>query len=235
MNLFNRFFGIFMSPQQTQKMLAERPKWVDALILLLILFALFSYFIMPYSQKDTYDLMKDNIKLRERMGDERFDAYLEKMQTPNETTALLQPFLIGPVTLLIGFCIQSLILLGMGKLAAADGKFKQVFSVFLHGRFIDLGLGGALKLFLVLTKKSFMQTSTSLAMFFPKLTVTSPAFIVLSQFDFFQIWAYGVIGIGLAAVFKIDLKKGLIFAYLMWLIKSLLYIALGLLSRSLLT
>jgi len=157
------------------------------------------------------------------------------MQNPNDTAALLQPFLILPITLVIGFCIQSLILLGMGKLSAADGKFKQVFSVFLHGRFIDLGLGGALKFILVLVKKSFIQTSTSLAMFFPKLAVTSPAFIVLSQIDFFGLWAYGVIGMGLAAVFKIELKKGLIFAYLMWLIKSVLYIALGLLSRSMMT
>jgi len=224
-----------MSPQPTVKNLAERPKWVDALILILILSAVFSYFIMPYSQKDTYDMMKDNINLRERMGDDRFDAYLERMQNPNDTAALLQPFLILPITLVIGFCIQSLILLGMGKLSAADGKFKQVFSVFLHGRFIDLGLGGALKFILVLVKKSFIQTSTSLAMFFPKLAVTSPAFIVLSQIDFFGLWAYGVIGMGLAAVFKIELKKGLIFAYLMWLIKSVLYIALGLLSRSMMT
>ena len=77
MNLMNRFFGIFMNPQQTVKNLAERPKWVDALILILILSALFSYFIMPYSQKESYDMIKDNINLRERMGDARFDAYLE--------------------------------------------------------------------------------------------------------------------------------------------------------------
>jgi len=232
MNIINRFLGIFLSPQQTIKAVSERPAWINALIILFVFTAVFSYFTMPYQQQDTYQMMKDNTKLRERMGDERFDEYLEGIQTPSKTATLFRSLLLGPLTLIIGFLFQSLILLGMGRLSSAEGKFVQIFAVFLHARFIDIGLGGAVRLFLVLSKKAFFQTSTSFAMFFPKLEVTSSAFIVLSQFDFFQLWAYGILGLGLSFVFKVDPKKGLITAYILWFVKSLLYIALGFISRS---
>jgi hypothetical protein len=235
MNTLNRFLGIFLSPQQTIKAVSGKPVWIDALIILFIFTALFSYFSMPYQQQDTYQMMQDNVKLRERMGEDRFEDYLEGMKTPSTTGILIRSFLLGPLFLFIGFLFQCLILLGMGRLSSTEGKYKQIFAVFLHARFIDIGLGGALRLFLVLSKKSFFQTSTSLAVFFPKLEVTSSAYIVLSQFDFFQLWAYGIIGLGLSYVFKVEPKKGLIIAYILWFIKALLYISIGFISRSFMT
>ena len=59
MNVFNRFFGIIISPQQTAKALSEKPVWVDALIILLVVTAIFSYFMLPYQLKDSYDMMKE--------------------------------------------------------------------------------------------------------------------------------------------------------------------------------
>ena len=232
MSIVNRFLGVFLNPQQTTRALSEKPIWIDALILVLIVTAVFSYFAMPYQQKDTYQMMKDNVKLRERMGDERFDKYLEDLQNPSQTSAIIRTVAIGPVTLAVGFLFQCLILLGLGKLFSSEGKYVQIFSVFLHSRFIDIVLGGALRLFLITSKKSFFGASTSLAMFFPKLEVTSSACIVLSQFDFFQLWAYGVLGLGLSAVFKIEAKKGLMVSYGLWFVKILVYIIFGFISRS---
>jgi len=50
MNLFQRLAGTFFSPQPTFKALAERPKWLDALVVLLVLFAVFSYLTAPYTR-----------------------------------------------------------------------------------------------------------------------------------------------------------------------------------------
>ena len=230
MNLFNRMAGIFLSPQQTTKAISEKPIWVDALIVVLVAVALFSYFTMPYQQKDTLQMMKNNVSMQERMGEERFNQYIDGLENPSQTGTILRSFVLGPVTLLVGFLFQCLILVGMGRISTTEGKFMQVFSILLHSRFIDVILGGALRALLVITRKSFMATSTSLAMLFPKMEITSPAFIILSQIDFFQLWAYGVLGIGLSHVFKVDMKKGLILAYAVWTLKTLLYIALGLFS-----
>lgn len=232
MSFINRFLGIFLNPQQTQKAISERPKWVDALVLILIVLIIISFVTAPYQQKDTYDITKDSIKLRERMGDERFEEYLETIKNPSQTGLLIRTLAIVPISLVIGFLFQCLILFGMSRFSSTEGKFMQIFAVFLHARFIDTILGGTIRTLLVLIKKSFFQTSTSLALFFPKLEVASTAFIVLSQFDIFTLWAHTVLGMGLAYVFKIDLKKGLIFSYILWLLKAIVYISMGLISRA---
>jgi hypothetical protein len=230
MNLINRIAGVFLNPQPTTEAIAKKPVWLDALIIVLLAAALFSWFTMPYQQKDTLEMMKNNVNMQERMGEERFDQYIESLENPSKSGVILRSFALTPLSILVGFLFQCLIILGLGRLSSTEGKFMQIFSVFLHARFIDLILGGALRVFLVISRKAFMSTTTSLAVLFPKMSMTTPAFIILSQIDFFQLWAYGVLGIGLSHVFKVDLKKGLIFAYAMWALKSIIYIAVGLFS-----
>ena len=72
--------------------------------------------------------------------------------------------------------------------------------------------------------------STTLALFFPRLEVTSTGFIVLSQVDFFQLWMFGILGYGLSYVFKIDTKKALFISYGFWFLKTLFNVGLGLLG-----
>ena len=43
MDLFNRLQGIFFNPKVTLKAISEKPIWIDALIILLIAWALFNY------------------------------------------------------------------------------------------------------------------------------------------------------------------------------------------------
>lgn len=62
--------------------------------------------------------------------------------------------------------------------------------------------------------------------------MTSTAFIILTQIDFFQLWMFGIFGFCLSSVFKIELKKALYISYGFWLLKTLVYIAMGLISAS---
>jgi hypothetical protein len=233
MNFFSRFQGVIFNPQPTFKRLSEKPIWVDALILLLLVSALFSYVISPYTQQDNVRLFESNTRLQERMGEERFNDMLEGMRNPSKTRVILQSFLMNPVTLLVGFLISSLVLLLLGRMTSSEGNYVQVFSAYLHANFIDKILGMGVKLIIILSKKSVMQAATSLALFFPKLEVTSPAFIVLNQFDFFQLWLFGILGYGLSHIFNIELKKAMFIAYGFWLIKSLFYIGITLLGMRL--
>jgi len=230
MSFFERLSNIFFSPQRAAKAIAEKPVWVDALILIIIAAALFTYLSMPFQQKDSLEMMRNNIKMQERLGEARFNEYIANLENPSKTGTIIRSIVIAPLSLIVGFLFQCLILLGLGRVSSSQGKYMHIFSGFLHARFIDIVLGGAIKTILVLTKKSFMQTTTSLAMFFPKLEVTSSAFMILSQIDFFQLWAYGVLGLVLSHIFQVELKKGLIISYAVWLLKTLLYIALGFLS-----
>jgi len=233
MNFFNRFQGIFLSPQQTFKAISEKPIWLDALIILLIAIALFSYITTPYTNKDSIQMFENNIKLKERIGEERFNQMLENLKNPSQTRVIIRSFFIVPISSVIGFLISSLIILGFGRLTSTEGKFVSVFSACLYANFIDKILGNAVRLFLAVSRKSVMQNTTSLALFFPKLEITSPAFLILSQVDFFQLWLFGIFGFALAYIFKIELKKALFISYGFWLLKSVFYIAIIRLSMSL--
>jgi len=230
MDLFNRLQGIFFNQKVTLKAISEKPIWISALIILLIASALFNYVTAPYLQKDTLQLLQSSDKLQERMGEDRFNEMINRTKNPTKASVLLSNLLYKPGGLLVGFLFSSLIIIAISRMFSTEGNYKQVLAAVLHANFIDKILGNALRLVLILTRKSFMQTTTSLALFFPKLEVTSPAFIILSQVDFFQLWLFGVLGYGLSSIFKIELKKALILSYSFWVLKSLLYIVYGLIA-----
>jgi hypothetical protein len=227
MNFFQRFQGVFFSPQPTLKRISEKPVWADALIFLLALIGLFSFLTAPYLQKDNLQIMKGNIKMQERLGEENFNRMIERLENPSPSMVIIQTFVIIPISFLVGLLFSSLIILVMGRFTSTEGKYIQVFSVLLHVNFIDKILGNALRLILIFMRKSAMQTTTSLALFFPRLEVTSSSYLILTQIDFFQLWLFGILGFGLSYIFKIELKKALVISYVFWLLKSLLYIVFG--------
>ncbi len=230
MNFFSRLQGIFFNPQPTLKTISEKPVWIDALIILLILSAVFAYIVSPYARNDSLEFYRDNIKVKERMGEERYNQMIERLENPSQISVLLQSFLLNPAFFLVGLLFSSLIILGIGRFTSPEGHYKQILSTYVHANFIDKILGNAVRLVLILTRKSVAQTTTSLALFFPNLEVNSSTYVVLSQVDFFQLWLFGIFGYALSLIFKIDLKKALFISFGFWLIKSIFYIVLGLLT-----
>jgi Yip1 domain len=233
MNFFSRFFGTFSDPGRTFAGLAEKPIWVDALVVILIVGAIFSYLIAPYMQKDSLQMMEDNAaKLKQKWGEEGYNRAIQRTKSTSSTRLLINAAVVSPMTLLIGLLLSALIVFGLSRMVSTEGNYLKVFSVLVHANFVDKILGNALRLLLIFNKKSVFQTSTSLAAFFPKLEVTSLPYVVLGQFDFFQLWLFGIFGLGLAAIFKINLKKALFISYAFWLIKSVFNVAITLLFMS---
>lgn len=230
MSFAQRLSGVFFDPKNTFTRLAAKPVWVDVLIFLVVVGVIYSYLIAPFMQKDTIAMMKDNVRLKELMGEERYNARLRQLENPSTSTKYLNLFLISPVMLLVGIFLSSVVLLVFGRFFSSQGNYRQVLAAFLHASLVDKLLGNALRLFLVMMKKSVFQTSTSLALIFPSLSFTSPAYVVLSQVDFFQLWLCGVLSFGLAELFKISSKKALLISYGFWLLKSLLSIGFGLIN-----
>ncbi len=224
MSFFSRLFGTFFDPGRTARAIAAQPVWVDALVLVLILVALHSYVVFPYGQKDSFTFLEENAaRLQEKWGEEGYDSAVDTVKRQDRG---LMSLLVTPLTFLIGLLFSALIVLGMGRLVSTQGNYVQVFSILLHASFVDKFPGNALRTFLALSRKSVIQTSTSLTVFFPKMEVASTAYVILSQADFFQLWLFGLFGIGLAAAFKINLKKALLISFTFWLLKSLWIIGL---------
>ena len=232
MSFFDRFQGIFFNPLPVFKSLAEKPVWKDALVVVLVVMAAFAYLTAPISQKDALNAFKDNIKLQDRMGKEAFDKMVQNMENPSAAGVIIRSAVLNPVLMLVGWLIAGGLILVFGRLMSPEGKFLAVFAAVLHANFIDKILGTLVRLLLIMTRHSVMQTSTSLALLMPHADFTSPAFIILSQFDFFQLWMFGVLGLGLAQIFKVSTAKGMTMSYGFWALKSVVFIAMGFLSRS---
>jgi hypothetical protein len=229
MTFFSRFWGVFFNPKDTFKAISEKPIWVDILIVLLILASVYAVLIAPYIPQDQIKRLETDTKGRAEMGEEAYNQQLEFWKDPPPVVAITG-IIMHPVSVLIGFLIQSMIILGMGRLTSTEGKYIQIFSSFIHANAINLVLGNALRAFLIISHESVFQTTTSLAVFFPKLEITSPAYVALAQVDFFQLWVFGILSFALAEILKIELKKALILSYSFWFVRSLFYIAIGLLG-----
>ncbi len=229
----SRIQGVFLNPAATMADVAQRPKPIAAiLILVLALTAVFSFVAAPYAAKDGLEILKDNVKMKERLGAERFDKMIADMENPKPGRAAVRSFLVSPVFTAVIFVIQALFLLILGRMASSEGAYLPILSVLLHASLINGFLGNAVRTFLILSRKSVLQTTTSLALLAPTADVTSTAYILLSQVDVFQLWMFGVLGYGLSAVFKIPAKKGLVLSYAFWALKAVFNIALSFLGKS---
>ena len=232
MSLLKRLEGVFFDPKTVFPRLAEKPVWIDALALVLVALIAFTFVVAPYVQKDNLGMMKDNIALQEKMGEDAYAKMIAQTENPSTARRVVQTFVATPLFFLAALLLQSLLLLVVGRLLSTQGTYIQVLSVLVHASFVDKLLGNAVRLALALTRGSVMQTSTGLALLFPRLEVTSTLYIVLAQVDLFQLWLFGVLALGLAAVFKISLRKALVLSYGMWLLKAAFNAGLGLISMS---
>ena len=232
MSFFKRLEGVFFGPGPTFRSLAEKPVWVDVLIILLLLLAIFAAIAAPYSQRDRLGMFKDNARLKERMGETRYTEMIARFENASPSGAVARGVVLGTAMGAIGLLFSSLVLLILGRFVSTQGNYVGVLAAVIHASFIDKLLGNAVRAFLIVTRKSVMQTSTSLAMLFPKIELTSPPYIILGQIDLFQIWMFGVLAVGLSAVFKVDLRKSLFISYGFWLLKSVIYVVLGIIGMS---
>ncbi len=232
MSPFKRLEGVFFGPKAVFDGLASRPVWIDALAVVLVALVAFNLVVAPYMQKDSLALMRDNAALKERLGEDTYARMIEQTENPSQGKRIVQTFVSTPLFFLAALLLQALLLLTFGRLLSTQGTYVQVLAVLVHASLIDKLLGNAVRLALALTRKSLMQTSTGLALLFPRMEVTSTPYIVLAQVDLFQLWMFGVLALGLAAVFKIGLRKALALSYGLWFLKALANIGIGVISMS---
>jgi hypothetical protein len=232
MNLFKRIEGVFFSPKPTFEGLAARPVWIDTLVVILLALIVFNFIVLPYMQKDQLSLIKNNAALRDKVGEDTYAKMVDRAEHPSKSSQLLQIFVTTPLFSFAAILLQSLLLLILGRLVSTQGTYVQVLTALIHAGLVDKLLGNGVRLALALTRQSLMQTSTSLALLFPHLEVTSTPYIMLTQIDFFQLWMFGIIAFGLSAIFKVRLRKALVLSYGVWALKALANIGIGLVGMS---
>ena len=137
MNFINRLQGVFFSPKDTLKAISEKPVWVDTMIILLVVIMIFSFIILPYAKQDQIQVLKSNVELQERLGEEAYQRQLEFLENPPKWFFFIFT-IIGPFFVtMIGFFLPPLILLAFGRMFSTEGNYKQTLSVYLHASLVD--------------------------------------------------------------------------------------------------
>ncbi|OGD19480.1 MAG: hypothetical protein A2W03_01010 [Candidatus Aminicenantes bacterium RBG_16_63_16] len=219
LSFVRRLAGVFFRPARTFQSLADRPVWVGALVIVLVSGAAFSYLVFPFVQQDRLLAFKDTAAgFIEKHGEDQYAAAVARIE--GESRAL-DAFVVRPMIALTIFLFISLIALGVGRAMSYRGHYLQVFSCFIHASLVTVIPGNAARLAKILARRSTVHVSTGLAALFPGLPAGSAAHAALSQADFFSLWMYGLFGLGLAATFKVGVKKGLAISYALWLFSGL--------------
>jgi len=162
MNLGQRFIGVFTGPKEIFSGLAEKPVWLDAAIIVLLATFIFGFLIAPFSARDAADLTDNSPKmkemLRQRMGDEGFIKYMDRIhkeaEAPSPKYKVQSGLSVGIMTLIALF-LQSILLLVLGRLVSGSvqGNYRQLLSAMFHASFINAVLGNALRYFLITAKQ----------------------------------------------------------------------------------
>jgi hypothetical protein len=230
MGLVKRIEGVVFRPKPTFEGLAARPAWIDTLVFVLAALITFNLIIAPFMMRDQLERDKNSPVLREKLGEEIYQKRISALENPSRLSVAGQTIVYHGLTFIFALLLQALVLFIGARYFCSQGTYVQILSVLLHASVIDKFLGNAVRLILILSRQTMTQTSTGLAMLFPKLDSMSMPYIILNQIDLFQLWMFGLLAIGLSAVFKVRFRKALVLSYALWLLKAAVNIGFGLIT-----
>ena len=195
-----RVIGIIFSPAETMKVLIAKPRILFPIILMAV--SMLGFYLLRF------DLYKDFL---------RQAAEIQLAKNPNITRESLEA--VMPISIAAGLIGSSLgalfnwvvisaILFGIMKLFKGEGKFKQYLSIIGYSYVI---------MFIYILLSSVASYSTGSIMFNSSATNITNLFMpdikgsylygIFRAIDFFAIWHYIVIGIGISLVSKVSKSK----------------------------
>jgi len=199
MSLAAKITGVFLDPKRTFISLERKPDFIVPLLIVMVAALIFTFVAWPIIEKTVLPLQVERMQ-EQGLSEEKIDGFLKI----SKILGIVGP----PLTVLVGSLVVSAILLFAGNiLLGGSSKFNKVFSVYCYTSLITV-LAYAVKLALVMSKKS-MQVYISPAALFPAEAGDSVWFKVAGVFDVFAIWQLVVIAIGLGVLFRTTFQKSM--------------------------
>ncbi len=212
-------FDVWFEPQKMfQKVLLHKKFWIPLIIIFI--------FAIPQTISTAKILHQDGIKyiqMNQRMNDEAKKLALDKMKDFNSQKLVIRQLISSAVVMPISLFLVSGIILLVATLFGGNLTYISVLTIVSYSSYIDWLWGSAIKTILTLIKGTSIGVSTGLSLFFASEPF-SKTYRILSSFDFFNIWSYVLIAIGLSIVMKANLKKCLIIVFVAYIFKVSLMI-----------
>jgi len=207
MSMGKRFAGVVFSPVKTFKAIGEDPRILVPAIVIIVISALLTAFIIPETQELTKLLLQKNPEMTPDM--------IEQSVKWAGIGAVFSAILGMPIIWLI----QAGLLALYNQLSIGQATFKQLFTVAIFSSIpslinsvIVVGLTKAMG------AKSMLSIKTSLALLLPPGQDSGFLYNFLNSANLFTIWALLLLSIGGGVMMNKDGKKVGIYIFALWLV-----------------
>ncbi|MGE5398559.1 MAG: YIP1 family protein [Chitinophagales bacterium] len=208
MGIVQKITGVFISPIQTFKAIAEDTEMLKPVVAVLVINMLLTLLVLPEVVDATREALKNS-------GQQIPADQMRMMITYTKIMTVVGALVLPPFLWLI----ESLLLLLYNQLSIGQGSFKQFYAISFFA-WLPAFLGSAIKTALIpaIGYEQVLAIKTSLALFLPPATKSGFLFILLSRTDFFTIWSLILLALGGAVVMKKDSKGVMAYMLGLWLV-----------------
>ncbi|MEO0114986.1 MAG: YIP1 family protein [candidate division WOR-3 bacterium] len=206
-------FNIYTSPNSFFTKIAEKPKWLIPLILVVVFSVLLSLVAITKTDWETQKTKVRELLEKRNVPPEQIEKIVAAI---NPKTGLVRGLIAVLIITPLGILIFTTILNLMIPLLGTSGSFKKTLAVTTNSALIRIP-SAIVKVVLMLLKGS-SDVTTSLILFFPKMSDKGFIYGLFSRIDFFTIWELFLVALGLKILFNIPGKKTYYTVFGIWLL-----------------
>jgi len=208
-----RWANIYFSPKKTFEAVKVRPFWVVPVILLLLFGAGFGMWTFKPQSNDVLEALTKNESIMAMPAERQQELFAQIQERPKS----LFSYGLGFAYQVAIIFILSGILFFLGSVVmGGEASFPKILGVFAYTAFITVPekiVWGFLA-----SAKGTMNVGLSLAAFFPADYASSFVYRFINAFDFFSVWFFVVLTIGLATIYNFKQRKVVAVVLPVWIL-----------------
>jgi hypothetical protein len=211
-----RLITVLISPEKTFRSIAERPTWVAALVLLVLLGAAAGYLV--FQKLDMVEVISQSMADRgQQVSTEELERMTEMAERFGWIGALVGVLVIAP----LAFVVMALIFWVVFKLLGGEFSYQTSLSVTLHS-LMPLAISSLLTLPVIYSRESIGYEESQTGVLFSNLSALAPeeagpAFrTLLASVDLFSIWTLILMTLGYSIVGRVSKTAAGVTVVLLW-------------------
>lgn len=194
-----RAIGVITSPRATYADIAAHPRWLSALVVVVVIMAGATFLFMR-TEIGQNALLDQQLTTMESFGFKPTDEMIANMERGLGRAAITSAAAVAVFVPVVTAVVAGLAMALFTAVMGGDGTFRQAFAIVTHSSFIS-ALATLFIMPLNYARES-MSSATSLAVFLPMLDDTSFLARFAGGIDFFRIWWIVSLAIGFGVLYK---------------------------------
>ncbi len=226
-SLMQRFTDLFRAPSRLMDNVAEAPRLVAPLLVIMVIMTGFTWLTAPIAGPEQMEVMRDS-RLMRMVPEEAWQEQYEQAMHPTPAKRALQAVTSG-FTTLISIVVFGWIMAFFVRMGGNDLTLRQGLGVVAWASLIPFGLATLVKLPLILMTESVFSVTIGLAAFLPDAGPHSALFQILMAYgDFFTWWGLVLLVIGFARTARVPAGMVIVPVVMVWAVLTAIPVGIGL-------